>query len=509
MNIEKQLKPLVESGFSGIWIKTYEAEEAQRDIVRLCGAEKWDIATWNCAKGVTFPLNLDQATARPIDPKISSNPLFPFQRFIRPEKDKPDRLIVILHNLHRFLDNPVVMQHCIDAVLNGKKHQVHFVVLSSIIEFSPELEKLFRLVEHDLPTDAQVQEIGSALLETPTEQPLDPLVIAAARGLTRREVEDAFALSIHEEGCLVSDYVWALKTQAIKKKDLLEIYRPRDKQKEGFAALCGLDNFKRFAKRLLRPDNKISPRGLLLLGVPGTGKSAAAKALSAEVDRPMLTLDMGKIFGRHVGDSEHNMHEALKMADAMAPCLLFVDEIEKALAGAGGEGDSGVATRLFGSLLTWLNDHTSDVLFLGTANDVKPLVNYSKGAFVRPGRFDATFFFEVPTREEKDAIWNLYSEQYQVEMSQCGWDELWTGAEIRACCRLAASLDIPLKEAAEFVIPVAVTAQDQIRDLRDWAKNRCLSASYPGLYKGESIILARDGSGEDRRRKVVTTKEKV
>lgn len=237
---------------------------------------------------------------------------------------------------------------------------------------------------------------------------------------------------------------------------------------------------------------------MLLLGVPGTGKSAFAKALGNETGRPTLILDVGSLMGSLVGQTEQNVRQALRIADAMAPCILFVDEIEKALAGAGGANDSGVSARLLGSLLTWLNDHTSDVYFIGTCNDVSRL----PPEFSRAERFDGIFFLDLPGASEKQAIWKLYLAHFGVDASQeLPRDDNWTGAEIRACCRLAALLEMPLIEAAHHVVPVASTAADSVERLRGWADGRCLSAEQSGIYRrtpGSSAI--KSGAGASRRR---------
>jgi SpoVK/Ycf46/Vps4 family AAA+-type ATPase len=217
-----------------------------------------------------------------------------------------------------------------------------------------------------------------------------------------------------------------------------------------------------------------------MIGVPGSGKSAFAKALGAETGRPTLVLDVGGLMGSLVGQTEQNVRQALKVADAMSPCVLFVDELEKALAGLGSQGDSGVSTRMFGTLLTWLSDHTSDVFFVGTSNDISKL----PPEFGRAERFDGVFFLDLPSAVEKGLIWQMYRKQFGIPQAQARpADTDWTGAEIKSCCRLAALLDVPLTEAAHHVVPVAVTAAEQVERLRTWAGGRCLSASLPGVYR--------------------------
>lgn len=154
-----------------------------------------------------------------------------------------------------------------------------------------------------------------------------------------------------------------------------------------------------------------------------------------------------------------------------------------------GRGTAG-CTRLFGTLLTWLADHESDVFFIGTANDISKL----PPEFTRAERLDAVFFLDVPSTEERQTIWDLYRRQFQLDDSQNLPDDAdWTGAEIRSCCRLAALLDLPLAQASRQVVPVAATAAEQIERLRTWATGRCLSASASGLYAHHSESITRGG----------------
>ena len=222
----------------------------------------------------------------------------------------------------------------------------------------------------------------------------------------------------------------------------------------------------------------------------GRGKSQSCKALGNEAGRPTLLLDVGALYGSLVGQTEQNVRQALRIADAMSPAVLFVDEVEKALSGLGSAGDSGVSTRLFGTLLTYLSDRTSDVFVVGTCNDISKL----PPEFSRAERWDGVFFLDLPDAREKDAIWSLYRAQYGVPEGQARPDDTsWTGAEVKSCCRLAALLDVPLTQAAHHVVPVAVTAAEQVERLRAWASGRCLDASAPGVYRRDGEPPARPG----------------
>ena len=192
--------------------------------------------------------------------------------------------------------------------------------------------------------------------------------------------------------------------------------------------------------------------------------------------------------GSLVGQTEERTRQALRTVDAMAPVILLIDEVEKALGGSGGANDSGVSTRLLGTLLTWLNDHESDAFVVCTANDVSRL----PPEFSRAQRFDGIFFLDLPGREQKDAIWRMATAGYGLDAEQRRPDDSqWTGAEVQACCRLAALLDMPLVQAAQNVVPIAATATESVERLRTWASGRCLSADHPGLFRHEPASTAR------------------
>ena len=219
-----------------------------------------------------------------------------------------------------------------------------------------------------------------------------------------------------------------------------------------------------------------------MLSPPGCGKSQFCKALGQEVGRPVLILDVGSLMGSLVGQSEERTRKALQIIDAMAPCVLMIDEIEKAFAGVGnsGQSDSGVSARMFGTFLCWLNDHESDVFVVCTSNDVGKL----PPEFGRSERFDGVFFLDLPGREQKDAIWGQYLSLFELDDDQRRPNDTnWTGAEIRSCCRLAGLLDVPLVQAGQNVVPVAVTAAESVARLRSWASGRCLDADRPGIYQ--------------------------
>ena len=469
MTLTERLRESVRACFSGLWIESHEHHDALLEIQQLCSQEGWQLATWDIDQGLVGP---GAAAASATDPLSAIRALGAVAQ--------PDgTTLLVLQNFHRFLQSAEIVQTISRQILAGKQNRTFVVVLAPVVTIPVELEKLFLVLEHELPGRDQLAEIARAIGteegDLPTGSELDTLLDAAS-GLTRYEAEGAFSLSLVRHGRITPDAVWELKTQTLRKSGLLSLYRGED----SFDTLGGLAALKAFCRRsLLHPRGQTKPKGVLLLGVPGTGKSAFAKALGRETGRPTLCLDIGALMGSLVGQTEQNIRQALRIADAMAPCVLFIDEVEKALGGVSGFGDSGVSSRLFGSLLTWMNDHTSDVYLIATCNDISRL----PPEFSRAERFDGIFFLNLPGQSEREAIWRLYVEQFALDPEQKRpADEQWTGAEIRACCRLAALLDLPLVQAAQNVVPVAVTAAESVDRLRNWASGRCLSADLPGIY---------------------------
>jgi hypothetical protein len=483
MTLTDQLTDYVHAAFTGLWIQTFEPDEAEREIAHLARQQEWKVAVWDIANGLRFP-NADEPH------KVNegtSDPLAVLRSLpILAEKD--GSALLLLHNFHKFLNNPEAIQTTFTQLIAGKKQRTFLVVLAPVVQVPVELEKLFVVIEHTLPDRTQLEHIAQELTkdepqDMPTGEHLQRVLDAAA-GLTRYEAEGAFSLSLTRHNAFRPEAIWDLKAQTLRKNNLLTLHRGRER----FDDLGGLTNLKDFCRRALRPGKRVKPRGVLLLGVPGSGKSMIAKALGNETGRPTLTLDVGALYGSLVGQTETNVRQALRVADAMQPCILYTDEVEKGLSGIGGQGDSGVSTRLFGTLLTWLAEHDTDVFFIATANDISRL----PPEFTRAERLDAVFFLDLPKSFEKDLIWAMYREQFAIPDSQARPDDpSWTGAEIRSCCRLAALLDVTLTQAANHVVPVAVTAAESVERLRNWASGRCLSASAPGIYRRDVEPSAR------------------
>jgi len=479
MTLRERLAEYVQACFTAVWIESHEHQDAIAEITVLCREQSWDLATWNIASG----LSITQQSTTTQD--AASDPLSAVRAAA--SLASPDgTTILVLENFHRFLQSAEIVQALIKQVTSGKQNRVILVILAPVVQLPVELEKLFVVLEHDLPGREELEQVTRGIATEEGELPDEAqfhAVLDAAAGLTRMEAENAFSLALVRDNRITADAVWELKSQVLKKSGTLSLYQGQ----EDFGSLGGLTVLKAFCKRALfstsRRNQLHRPRGVMLLSPPGCGKSQFCKALGKEVGRPVLQLDVGSLMGSLVGQSEERTRSALKVIDAMAPCIVMIDEVEKAFSGVGSTGDSGVTARMFGTFLSWLNDHESDVFVVCTSNDITKL----PPEFSRSERFDGIFFLDLPSREEKDAIWHLYRQLYAIDPTQRQPDDSnWTGAEIKSCCRLAALLDVPLAQAAQNVVPVAVTSAESIAKLRSWASGRCLSASSPGIYQGST-----------------------
>jgi hypothetical protein len=477
--LKEKLNELVSACFTGIWVETFEYHEATREIAELCRAEGWVSANWDVGTGLR--ISDQEAISDATDPLAAI-------RTLGSIASSDETVLLVMNNLHKFVSSVEIIQALQHQLVAGKQDRTIIIGLSPTATIPVELEKMFVVVEHSMPDCQQLETIAREIATEENELPDDTklqTILEAAAGLTRLEAENAFSLSLVRHGRIEPDAVWELKSGMLKKSGLMRLHTGS----ETFDSLGGLKNLKAFCQRsLLRQDRSNplkQPRGVLLLGVSGTGKSAFAKALGNETGRPTLVLDIGALMGSLVGATEQNVRRALQIADAMAPCVLFIDELEKALGGAtsSNNGDSGVSSRMLGSLLSWMNDHTSDVYLVATCNDISKL----PPELTRAERFDGIVFLDMPGREQKELIWQQYIELFELDPDQpLPKDDQFTGAEIRSCCRLAALMDVPLSQAVINIVPVAVSACESVDALRTWASGRCLDSEEGGIYKFKS-----------------------
>jgi len=399
------------------------------------------------------------------------------------------------------------------------------IMISPVAYLPTELESLVTIVDYPLPSEEQVRALLEGMIERntaagtlSTDLGADgvELLAKAALGLTAFEAENAFARAMVDDGHLTLDDVAVVqeeKRQIVRKSGVLEVVNSSTRLED----IGGLANLKTWLTKRsgswldeARAYGLPAPKGVLVTGVPGSGKSMTAKAMATAWSLPLLRLDIGRVFGGLVGASEQNMRTALRTAEAVAPCVLWIDEIEKGFAaGASGAGDSGTSARVFGTFLTWMQEKTAPVFVMATANNISLL----PPEFMRKGRFDEIFFVDLPTAAERTVIFRIHLTARlkagpalgKLMVDDALLEDLvaitegFTGAEIEQAV-ISACFDAfdrrqplqpaDLKKEIANTVPLAVTQAEQIAALRAWADVRAVSASAPEDREGYTTVSA-------------------
>ena len=405
--LKDKLNQYIDAGFPILYINSFEDDKVD-DIIREIGDRK-EIIEWNGARGmVNFTTKAPQL--------ISAGGLSETLNLFL-EKDELDRKILVLKDMHTQLENPeVVAKLKIIANLINQGIDGTVIIVSPVITIPPELEKYITILEMDY---LSVEEIRELIVNFIQENELDEIrpslldeFAVAFKGLTEFEISNLLALAYADDGELTRrdlELIFEQKQQTIKKAGILEMIP----LKESMDDIGGLDNLKRWLKKKAKVFQNMAaaekfgvdmPKGVLVAGVPGCGKSLSAKATAHLFGVPLLRLDMGRLMGKYVGESEANMRKAISLAEAISPCVLWIDELEKAFAGLGGEGGGEVTTRLFGYFLTWLQEKNSPVFVVATANDITKL----PPELMRKGRFDEIFYIGLPKAEERRKIFEIH-----------------------------------------------------------------------------------------------------
>ncbi|NJR68024.1 MAG: AAA family ATPase [Synechococcales cyanobacterium CRU_2_2] len=398
--------------------------------------------------------------------------------------------IFILRDFQRFLNDIAVSRKLRNLSKALQSRPQNLVITAAELEIPTELGEIITVVEFPLPNAAEIRsELGrliSAIGQRVDEASLDDLV-RTCQGLTLERIRRVLGRAIATHGKLDTDdldLILEEKRQTIRQTQILDFY-PATEQ---ISDIGGLDNLKDW---LLRRGGAFSekarqyglpnPRGLLLAGIQGTGKSLTAKAIAHHWHLPLLRLDVGRLFAGLVGESESRTRQMIQLAEALSPCILWIDEIDKAFAGLDGRGDSGTTSRVFGTFITWLAEKKTPVFVVATANNVQSL----PAELLRKGRFDEIFFVGLPNQEERKAIFEVHLSRlrpHNLQAYDC--DRLayetpdFSGAEIEQILVEAMHIGFSqsrdftsddVLEAASQMVPLARTAQDQIEALQAWA----------------------------------------
>ena len=463
------LKPFVRAVYPCIYVRTVEPERFIESAVEEMKGFRTCI-TWDFNRGFR---------QEPHDgmPRHDFNSPKPFvgctpEQVLMRAATGPEKSVWFLQNYHWDIEDPKVIQEILNLLPTFKTNRIMICVVSPLMKIPVELQRIFHVLEFSLPSKEDLKKIldrtaqGHKLELAPEEE---KEILEAGSGLTWEEFENASMISIVKCKNLDPKYITEQKAQMIKKSAALKLAN----FKETFKDIGGLDNLKNWLlNRFLNRIEDLPWRGVLLLGVPGTGKSSLAKALANEVRRACLEMSMSSMFGSLVGESEGIMRGALEIIDAMDRVVLFVDEIEKGLAGVGSshEGDSGTTKRVGGEFLKWLQDHTSDAFVIATCNDLSNLPT----EYTRAGRWDGIFFIDLPQPAERKQILDMYVQKFLKREIEKGEKvpnlDGYTGAEIRQLVIEAAYCGGSLEEGAKFVIPLSKSAPDRIAKLREDAK---------------------------------------
>ena len=412
--------------------------------------------------------------------------------------------VICLKDFHAYLDDPKVIRRLRELSYSLKSTYKTVVIVSPILTLPIELQKDVTVLDMPLPTPQELatllreivevvrtrQEISIQLSAQHAEE-----LVRAAMGMTLLEAENAFARAIVEDSRLCRndiDEILDEKIQIIRKSELLD-YTPAS---GNFSDVGGLDQLKQWLGQRKKAFTNHArsyglppPKGVLLIGVPGCGKSLVAKSIADLWRLPLLRLDIGQLFSRFMGGSEENIRRAIKITEGVAPVVLWLDELEKSLSGnMGNANDGGTSSRVFSTLLTWLQEKTSAVFVVATANKIEQL----PPELLRKGRFDDTFFIDLPSVSERRQIFEIHLRKHRRDPTHYALDRLadqaagFSGAEIEQA--IISAMFSAFDQAREFTtddictaidatVPLAITMAEPIDRLRTWAKARARPAS--------------------------------
>ena len=520
----QEVEYLLRAKIQCIWIDTYEEDEAIKDlreVVNNIGG--YGLYVWSSTEGLKrVPMTKYEEEEEP-DRKMA-NPIQLFNMIESAQRDKSTKNenVFVMRDLHLLIDAVDIKRKIRDLKEYSSKNYNPIVVISPVLKIPVELEKLFTVVNYDVPDRTEVQKIVRAMarqiqtwnetegrnIEVPTETDQEKLVNACL-GLTFNEIKNVFAKSIKKYGKLSLDAIMEEKIQLVKKSGVLDYTIP----KVTLDDIGGNHAFKEWIYEVedafteeAKAFGLKAPKGYMALGIPGCSKSMGAEAIASRLGVPFLRLNMSKIMSKLVGESERKIEQAFRVAKACAPCVLLIDEIEKALGGirSSNASDAGTTARVFGKVLENLNEETG-IFTIMTSNDVSQL----PPELTRAGRLDAIWYFGLPSFEERKEIFRIHlgktGKEITEELIEAGAmaTENFTGAEIEEVVKVAMRKafkrfketsengirEEDLRQAANEVIPIFNSSREKILTLENWVRGR---ARYASKTTSEEIEEAKE-----------------
>ncbi len=490
------LEVYIRARYPVLWIVTPEEERALAELDRLAVGLKRRLLLWSITTGQTNPAlpgSMERSRRDPL-------------QMLQGVLDDQEPALYVLRDFHPFLKDVGVTRKLREVAFALQQSPKTLILLSPVLQIPPELEKEITVVDFPLPDRAALEQLLAQIVETAQEhgriqvalnrRQRDRLV-RACQGLTLTEAANAIAKAIIQAGGRLGgeaiQAVAAEKRQIIRKSGLLEYYASPDRLDH----VGGLDVLKEWLRKRVRAFGESArafglpePRGILLVGVQGCGKSLVAKAVANAWRLPLLRLDVGRLFSSLVGSSEENLRHAIRMAESIAPVVLWVDEIEKGFSGVGSShvSDAGTAARVFGSFITWLQEKQSPVFVIATANRVELL----PPELVRKGRFDEIFFVDLPDVRERVEIWRIHLRKRHRDPEDFDLHTLAMASEGLSGAEIEQALIAGLYEAfdqnrplqmddllnvLQETVPLSTMMEEEIRALRSWARHRARPAS--------------------------------
>ncbi len=491
-NFSENLSLCIRARYPIIYMLSWEENRVETLVQEIAQKTKKQLITWSLTQGFNPSPGDTGQTNKPEEALLAIG-------------ESNLKAIFLLKDFHPFLEKELVVRMLRDLVFKLKRSYKTVILISPILKIPPELEKDLTVFDFPLP---EAPELGTLLtnilgpymnsrdINIELSPELKEKVIQATLGLTLNEAENVFSKALlKDRGFTEKDLpdIIQEKQQLIRKSGILDFI--------GFSTklghVGGLAKLKQWLrKRSLSFSEKArkyglpEPKGLLMVGVQGCGKSLAAKAIAAEWNLPLLRLDVGQIFDSFIGNSEANMRKAIGLAETMSPTILWLDEIEKGFSGinASGSGDTGVTARVFGTFLTWMQEKTKPVFVIATANNIEQL----PPELLRKGRFDEIFFIDLPNQEERKNIFQIHIALKKRNVQKFDLDQLaesthdFSGAEIEEAVisamyqSFSENRDFNTEDVLSAVaetVPLAVTAREKVEALRNWAKERARCAS--------------------------------